>query len=109
MKAYRIVVFDMAQFGGLGMERPAAYQGNSRLQPSGSSPMQHHPWQDDALNAGLYTTGMRLFWKYTGTRIRKVLMCSRDRKLDHWNMGTFSLVQISFEVLCKMETVTKLP
>jgi hypothetical protein len=52
---------------------------------------------------------MRLHRKCTGTRLRKVFKCYHDRKLDHWNMRTFALVQLNFEDHCQMETTTNSP
>jgi hypothetical protein len=77
--------------------------------PNGTSSVQQHHWKTDALNVGLYTTGMQLYRKFTGTRLRKVFKCYHDRKLDHWNMGTFALLQLNFEYHCEMETTTKSP
>jgi hypothetical protein len=83
--------------------------------PEGAQENSAHPLsmskcqQTDALNVGLYTTGMRMYRKCTGTRLRKVFTCYHDRKLDHWNMGTFALLQLNFEDHCEMETTTKSP
>jgi hypothetical protein len=60
--------------------------------PNGPSPLQPHHGEADALNAGLYTIGMRLHGKCPGTRLRKVFMGSHDRTLDYWNMRTSALV-----------------
>jgi hypothetical protein len=75
--------------------------------PNGSSPLQHHHWKADVLNAGLYTIGMWLYGKCTGTRLWKVFTGSHDRQLDYWNMGTSALVQINSEDNCEMKTATK--
>jgi hypothetical protein len=50
-----------------------------------------------------------MYRKCTVTRLRKVFNCYHDRKLYHWNMGTFALVQLNFEDHCKMETANKTP
>jgi hypothetical protein len=52
---------------------------------------------------------MRMYRKCTGTRPRKIFTGSHDIELEHWNMGTFALMQLNFEDHCEIETVTKLP
>jgi hypothetical protein len=57
----------------------------------------------------LYTIGMRMYRKCIGARLRKVLTGSHDGKLDNWNMGTSTLVQLNFEDNCEMEAAPKSP
>jgi hypothetical protein len=100
-KAHRSVVFGTAQFGGLGLEHLAAYQGHTRLQYL----MGHIRCNS--------TTGklMRLMLDYTQLecgcsrrRLRKLFTGPDDVKLDYRNMGTPALVQINTEDNCGMET-----
>jgi hypothetical protein len=91
-EAHRSIVFGTAQFGGLDLGHLAAYQGQPFAILNGPSSLQQHDWEDDALNAGLYTIGMWMYGKCTGARLRKVFTGSHDRKLDYWNMGTSALV-----------------
>jgi hypothetical protein len=92
-KAHRSVVFDTAQFGGLGLEHLAAYQGHNRLQYL----MGHLRCNS--------TTGklMRSMLDYTQLEcscsgnvleenLRKVFTGPVDGKLDHRYLGTSTLV-----------------
>jgi hypothetical protein len=74
---------------------------------NGPSPLQHHHKQANALNVGLHTIRMRLYRKYTGTRLLKVFTGFHEGKLGYRNLGTLALVQINSEDNCGMGTVTK--
>jgi hypothetical protein len=100
-KTHRSVVFGTDQFGGLGLEHLAAYQGHNRLQYL----MGHLRCNS--------TTGklMRSILDYTqlecgclGNVLEEDYEGPDYGKLDYQNMGTPALVQINTEDNCGMET-----
>jgi hypothetical protein len=54
--------------------------------------LQQHHWKTHALDAGIYTTRVRLLGKCFGGGLRKVFMGPVDVKLDYRYLGTPTLV-----------------
>jgi hypothetical protein len=108
-KAHRSVVFDTTQFGGLGLEHIASYQGQNRLQylmghlrcNSTTGKLMRSMLDNTQLECGCLGNVLE---QYYG-RYSRVLMTA---KLDYRNLGTPVLVQINTEDNCGMETAPEL-